>query len=329
MVRLKRLFTIVLPVLLLTNVPASPQSTPTKVTVGGVDYNVTPMSRGRMLRVDDLDGHLIGMASVNGGSISVLAPQEEPGFSVVKGVANEYLRSANGAASATANTSQPPNAPGGDALAAQRAALAARMAALNIRTAGGPGASPSAPMVRTVTFPAEGGAVVHDPDLNADVTFTADGTEASYVRQYQGPMGSGAQEIKARFEGGDKPDSEGKKVGNALGTGARAVLQADNTHVTSRIGSSSEVWKVTEKTNGKESTLYVTGGYTVASAYSPRVQNPGQSLAEPMLRGIKADWEAIEKQVDTARQAGQTVQVDLSSDRSQRAKAALDKAVPQ
>lgn len=328
MVRLTRLFTIVLPVLLLTTVSAAfPQSAPTKVTVGGVNYNVTSMSRGRMLRVDDLDGHLIGMASVNGGSISVLAPQEEPGFSIVKGVASEYLRSANGAASAGADA--PPNGGGGDPLAAQRAALAARMAALNIRTAGAPGAVPSAPVIRTVTFLAGGGAVVHDPDLNADVTFAADGTEASYVRQYQGPMGSGSQEIKAHFEGGDKPDSEGKKVGNALGTGARAVLQADNTHVTSRIGSSSEVWKVTEKTNGKESTLYVTGGYTVASVYSPRVQNPGQTLAEPMLRGMKADWEAIEKQVDTARQAGQTVQVDFSNDRSQRAKAALDKAVSQ
>ena len=40
-----------------------------------------------------------------------------------------------------------------------------------------------------------------------------------------------------------------------------------------------------------------------------------------------ADREAIETAAATAKQAGQSVQVDFSGDRSQRAKAALDKAV--
>jgi 3-keto-L-gulonate-6-phosphate decarboxylase len=44
---------------------------------------------------------------------------------------------------------------------------------------------------------------------------------------------------------------------------------------------------------------------------------------------MKADREAIEKAMETAKQSGQSVQVDLSGDRSQNAKAALEKAVSQ
>jgi hypothetical protein len=112
MLRLKRLLTVLFPALLLATVPtAYSQSAPTKVKVGDVEYSVTPMSRGRMLRIDDLDGHMIGMASVNGTSVSVLAPQQEPGFSVVKGAATEYLHPTNAPATAVGNAPPPPPPP--------------------------------------------------------------------------------------------------------------------------------------------------------------------------------------------------------------------------
>ena len=79
MLRLKRMLTIALPVLLLATAPTAyfqSQSAPVKVKVGDVEYNVTATMSGRMLRVDDLDGHMIGMAQVNGSNVSILAPRQ-------------------------------------------------------------------------------------------------------------------------------------------------------------------------------------------------------------------------------------------------------------
>lgn len=292
------------------------QSAPVKVKVSDVEYSVTPMSGGRMLRVDDLDGHLIGMARVDGANLSVLAPQDEPGFSIVKGAANAYLHPANGAA--------PPAAE--DPMAARRAALQARMNAMNLGTRGAAGSSAAAPAERTVTFPPEGGAVVKDPDLNADVTFTADGTVASFVRQGHGPMGAVSEKITASFEGGDQPASSGANAARAVGSAAKATVLSYDPHINSRIGGSSEIWKVSQSTNGgKASTLYESGGYT----FSETGRYPEKSLAMPVLISVKKDWEVVQTQAAAAKQAGQTVQIDFSGDRSQRAKATLDKAAAQ
>jgi hypothetical protein len=318
--RLKRVLPLALTVLLTTLPIAYGQSAPVKVKVGDVEYSVTPMSGGRMLRVDDLDGHLIGMARVDGANLSVLAPQDEPGFSIVKGAANAYLHPANGAA--------PPAAE--DPMAARRAALQARMNAMNLGTrgaaGGAAGASAAAPAERTVTFPPEGGAVVKDPDLNADVTFTADGTVASFVRQSHGPMGAVSEKITASFEGGDQPASGGADAARAVGSVAKATVLSYDPHVRNRIGGSSEIWKVSQSTNGgKASTLYESGGYTM----SETGRYPEKSVAMPVLISVKKDWEVVETQAAAAKQAGQTVQIDFTGDRSQRAKAALDKAVAQ
>jgi hypothetical protein len=326
--RLKRVLPLALTVLLTTLPAAYGQSAPVKVKVGDAEYNVTPMSAGRMLRVDDLDGHLIGMARVDGANLSVLAPQDEPGFSIVKGAANAYLHPANGAA---------PPAPA-DPMAARRAAAQARMAAMGLGSTAAPGgasggtpggaagASAAAPAERTVTFPPAGGAVVKDPDLNVDVTFTADGTMASFVRQGHGPMGAVSEKITASFEGGDQPASGGADAARAVGSVAKATVLSYDPYVRSRIGGSSEIWKVSQSTNGgKASTLYESGGYTM----SETGRYPEKSLAMPVLISVKKDWEAVETQAATAKQAGQTVQIDFSGDRSQRAKAALDKAVTQ
>jgi hypothetical protein len=310
MLRLAKSLAFMLPVFVVASVSKAPsQSTAlrasaqsgSQVTVNGTTYNVTPL--GGFLRIDDLDGHMVGMARKDG---SVIAPQSGAAFDTVKAAASAYTHSANGAATdLSARNTAPVNLPG------------------NAPT------NPTASGERTVTLLPAGGALVHDPSLKADITFNADGTKAEFARQSQGPMGSVSQTITAMFEGGDQPASEGKKFGKFIGSGAKAVLQANNTHVTSHVAmNGDEVWKVSQKTNGgKEATLYESGAYGVASAYSARMQDPGKTLGVSVLQNVKADRDAIETAAAAAKQAGQSVQVDFSADRSQRAKAALDKAV--
>jgi hypothetical protein len=322
MLRLKKTFKIILPVLMLASVPAarsqSPASrTPTgasRVTVDGTTYNVTPMSG--FLQVNDLDGHIIGMARKDG---SVIAPQSGAGFDTVKAVAYAYSHPASGATPVATNNPPPAPDPG------------ARNTAPTNLPANVPGADSKAPAERAVTLLPGGGAVVHDPNLKADVTFNADGTRAEFTRQSQGPMGAVSQTITATFEGGDKAPSGADKAGKfAKGVGV-AVLQAGNARATSHIGTNGkDVWKVSQKTNGgKEGTLYESGAYAVGSVYAARVQDPGKTLGLSVLQSVKADRDAIERAAEAAKQAGQPVQVDFTGDRSQRAKAALDRALPQ
>ena len=304
MPRLKTPLSIMFPVLMLVTAPTlRPQPPASRVTVDGTTYNVTPM--GGFLRVDDLDGHIVGMARKDG---TIIAPQSGAGFDTVKAAVSAYTHPANGAAASgnpapdpRAGNPSPEKVPGGDTPA---------------------GAD------RTVTLLPGGGAVVHDPNLKADVTFNADGTRAEFARQSQGPMGAVSQTITAMFEGGDKASSGADKAGKFVKGAAVAVLQAGNTHTTSHIGmDGKDVWKVSQKTNGgKEATLYESGAYAVGSAYAARVQDPGKTLGLSVLQSVKADRDAIEKAAEAAKQAGQPAQVDFSGDRSQRAKASLDKA---
>lgn len=308
MVRLKQPLAIMLPVLVLASAahPQSPVSRMSaqrgsQVTVDGTAYNVTPL--GSFLRITDLDGHMIGMAGKDG---SVIAPQSGAAFDTVKAAAYAYTHPANAAA------------PDPDARNRAAANLPANV----------PG---TATAERTVTLLPGGGAVVHDPNLKADVTFNADGTRAEFARQSQGPMGSVSQTITAVFEGGDKASSGADKAGKFVKGGLVAILQAGNARATSHVGmNGKDVWKVSEKTNGgKEATLYESGAYAVGSVYAARVQDPGKTLGLSVLQSVKADRDAIERAAEVAKQAGQPAQVDFTGDRSQRAKAALDKALPQ
>ena len=88
--------------------------------------------------------------------------------------------------------------------------------------------------------------------------------------------------------------------------------------------------RVTQKTNGgKEATLFESGDYATASVYLARVQDPGKTLGLSVLQNVAADRDAIEKAAEAAKQAGQPVQIDFGGDRSQNAKAALEKAISQ
>jgi hypothetical protein len=66
-----------------------------------------------------------------------------------------------------------------------------------------------------------------------------------------------------------------------------------------------------------------------AMATSGQGQYPTPIFLETILISVKKDWEVVETQAAAAKQAGQTVQIDFRGDRSQRAKAALDKAAEQ
>jgi len=309
MLRFARTLTIALPLLVLADVPfgtsqTSDDSRPKTVLYNGHNYLVQESPGGSALKITPQGTPVpIGIVDIRRGRITALDPNN---YDTVKGVYDAYK--------ASGSTFAPPETP------------TARTSPPNV-----PGTTTAVPTERTVTFPPGGGAVVHDPDLKADLTFNADGTEASFVRESRGPMGSVSQVITATFEGGAKPSSGSEKAGKLLRSGAVAVLQANNTHVTSHIGmNGKDVWKVTEKTNGgKEATLFESGAYATASVYSARVQDPGKTLGLSVLQNMKADREAIEKALEAAKQAGQAPQIDLSGDRSQNARAALEKAVSQ
>jgi hypothetical protein len=311
MLRFARTFTVLLSLLLmLVDVPrgiaqTSDDGAPKSIQYNGQNYFVEQSPGGAALKITPQGTPVpIGIVNIRSGRITALDPNN---YGTVKGVYDAYK--ASGA------TFAPPETP------------AARKMPSNL-----PDATPGAASGRPVTFLAGGGAVVHDPELKADVTFNADGTEATFARNSQGGLvGTVSQTITARFEGGDKPSSGGEKTGTILKSGAVAVLQSDNTHITSHVGTNGkDVWKVTQKTNGgKEATLFESGAYATASVYSPRVQDPGKTLGLSVLQNVKADRDAIEKAAETAKQAGQLAQIDFSGDRSQNARAVLDKAVSQ
>jgi hypothetical protein len=309
MLRFARTFTIALPLLMLADVPfgtsqTSDDSRPKTVPYNGQNYLVQQSPGGSALKITPQGTPVpIGIVDIRRGRITALDPGN---YDTVKGVYDAYK--------ASGSTFAPPETPAATTVAPNS-----------------PGVVPAAPTERNVTFPPGGGAVVHDPDLKADLTFNADGTEASFVRESRGPMGTVSQTITATFEGGAKPSSGAQKAGKFLRSGAVAVLQSENTHVTSHIGTNgNDVWKVTEKTNGgKEATLFESGAYATASVYSARVQDPGKTLGLSVLQNMKADREAIEKALEVAKQAGQAPQIDLSGDRSQNAREALEKAVSQ
>src|SRR5271155_3107572 len=103
MPRLKSPLSIMFPVLMLATAPTlRPQPPASRVTVDGTSYNVTPM--GGFLRIDDLDGHIVGMGRKDG---TVIAPQSGSGFDTVKAAVAAYTHPANGAAPAAANTPVP------------------------------------------------------------------------------------------------------------------------------------------------------------------------------------------------------------------------------
>lgn len=306
MLRFVRMFTMALPLMVLANVPfdmaqTSDDGRPKTVLYNGQTYLVELSPGGAALKITPQGTPVpMGIVDIRRGRITALDPNN---YDTVKGVYDAYK--------ASGSTFAAPETP-------------ARSAPSNL-----PGVTSAGPVARTVTFPPGGGAVVHDPNLKADVTFNADGTQAYFSRESQGPMGSVSQTITATFEGGDKPSSGAEKTGKFLQGTSAAVLQSENTHVTSHIGTNGkDVWKVTEKTNGgKEATLFESGAYATASVYSPRVQDPGKTQGLVVLEDVKADREAIEKAVETAKQTGQPMQLDFSGERSQNAKAALEKAV--
>jgi hypothetical protein len=290
-------------VLLMTAPVTYSQSAPTKVKVGDVEYTITPMSRGRMLRVDDPDGHLIGMASVNGDAISVLAPQQEPGFSIVKGAANAYLHSANGA---------PPPPTASDSLTAQRdAAIHDRMARLNTQSAN---AGPAAP-AQSIVFPPEGGAIVKGTTFG-DITYSADGTEARAVQKTTNPLvGATTITLIAKYEGGDDPGKG--KTGSTVGGGLKVLAESGNVRQKGEINTrGNDVIKVSQSTNGgKETEMLTTGDKHVAqSEYTTRDLNgPNIQRANGFL---SAAWQGLKDAMDEAkkrRSAGEAVPFDPAS----------------
>ncbi len=316
MLRLNRTFKVVLPLLLVTTVPtAYPQSAPAKVKVGDVEYSVTPMSRGRMLRIDDLAGHLIGMASVNGANVSVLAPQQEPGFSVVRNAATEYLHPTNGGATAAANTPPPPPATVDDPNAAQREAQLARLANVTGSLGNPAAANPLGPAKLTVEFPAAGGAIVKGTSFG-DITYSADGTEARAVQKTSSPItGDTTIELIARYQGGEDP-GKGKTSAVVKG-GLKTLIESANPRARGNINTrGNDEIVVSQSTNGgKPAEIIATGEKHVSqSEYAARDPNsPYNQRGKGFLKAVYEGLQAAMVEATKRRAAGEAVPFDPAS----------------
>jgi len=275
--------------------PAISNDVISHVTLNGTTYKITSMGRGQMFRVDDAEGHMIGMARVQGDDISILHPQQEPGFSIVKSVVIEYLHPSNGAA---------PPAP---ADVVQHPSVAPVIPTAAVMIAGG-GA-------RSVTSFTDAGVVVHDPDLRADVTISPDGMRGSWIIQV-----NGAPPVRkiVEYEGGDKPASEGQKIGKATKGGLTAVFQSRNTRADATVNVSNnpdKSWRILAENGSKKETTFESGGKRTGGYVAYTGRDPAQQIGIKELHAFRLDVEAAK---DAAGKQGQASKFDLSSERSQR-----------
>jgi hypothetical protein len=316
MVRLKT-FAIML---LVTTVPAAySQSAPTKVTVGGTSYNVLPQGRS-MLRVDDLDGHMIGMGTRTG---SVIAPQAGPAFDIVKGAIKEFLNPTSGASSAHSAETNDPDA-----------ALGARVEAITTQVQGRVNgtATPASDQPVVKSF-GEGSIVITDPKLG-DVTFTDNGMKATWTVTPKVPQGMPiavqSANYTAFFEGGEKPASAGKKLGKAITSGAVQTLDSLNTRAdaVSGIGANPDkVWRVNVQEGNKKRNVYESGEYRSGGFKVATGRDPAERQGISILLSISQDWGVAKHAIEAAQKTGQaTTGFDFTTDRYQRGSAALQAA---
>lgn len=242
---LQKTFVVVLPLLLLFGSPVAraqsssrtPAANGTKITVDETSYSVTPL--GNFLRVDDLDGHMIGMARKDG---SVIAPQSGPAFDTIKAVASAYLHPGKGAP-------QPEPKASSETLAPPPSQPPSSEAAANDR----------------FVFPATGGAILKGTPFG-DITFSADGTEARAAQKTTSPVvGETTIELIARYRGGDDP-AKGKAAGVVRG-GAKVLFESMNPRAKGNVNTrGNDEIVVSQSTNGgKESAILGTGEKHVAS----------------------------------------------------------------
>jgi hypothetical protein len=245
------------------------------------------MSLGRILRVDDSQSHLIGMARIDGSNVSVLSPQQEPGFTIVKSVANEYVHPSNGSAA--------PPAP-----ADARTAIAS--------------ATPTAfGSARTLKSFSDAGAVVYDPDLHSDITIAPDGMSGTYILQAQGYPPT---KTTIEYEGGEHPASAAKKVGKlskGIGTLFAQGLNHNPNAGVNVDNDPDKSWRIKAQGADGKALMFESGGFRVGGmTYSGKDPFKMQSLKN--LQAFKLDLETLEAAV----KSGQPVKFDLSSERSQR-----------
>jgi hypothetical protein len=317
MLRLSRAFIIVLPAFALAGVPAAypqlpassrvPARAASQVTVDGTAYNVTPM--GGFLRVDTLDGQMIGMGRKDG---SIIAPQSGDGFKIVKAAVNEYLHPTNGAAPAN----NPPPADNG---------LDARNATPQVPAAANPAAAPASEIIFDFT---KAGAVYADPVVRRSVTLSNDGTEARYTTPAQGMIP--ARIWVATFEGGEEPDGGAKKLGKILKGATVSTLESKNPGAIARISThGTETWKLyTEDPNtGKRTTIFEGGDFKTGYMVTQGRENGGGAIGKNFFASLENALEAATAEAAKRQAAGEPVPFDPNSDRSQRALAALKRDV--
>ena len=291
---LKRTFVIVLPLLLLIDIQrgraqTSDDGRPKTVLYNGQNYFVELSPGGAALKITPQGTPVpIGIVDVRRGRVTALDPNN---YDTVKGVYDAYK--------ASGSTFAAPAIP------------SARNALSNI-----PGANPApASTERTVTFPAEGGAVVHATPFG-DITYNADGTEARAVqRSSNGITGETTMELIARYKGGDSA-SGGKAGAYAKGVGG-ALAGALNPRHTGKVDTrGNDEIEVYQRTNGgKETPMFGTGEKTIAvSQYAPREMDAGtKTRAKGFLNAAYEGLQTAMAEAKKRRDVGEAAPFDPST----------------
>ena len=314
---------------------AAAQAQQSKVTVDGKDYTVNelPGRTMHMVQLSDPQSGLSAMISVNNqGGIVMYASPAGGGTPDQKALIDKvwaaYQDQKNGTAAAhnppaatPANDAGDPNA----ALRQQQAALAvqAQQRAGDLANRNANASKP--PLFKQFTAD---GAIVTDPQLG-DVTVSDNGMryEWSVSTAGGGPLSSGVPlRYVAYFEGGDKEAGAGAKTGKllkGLGTGIITSEGPGSTTITSN----TDAWKVEMYEGKRKSNIYESSGIRTGGSIGYNGRDPAGHMGEGNLYRVSLIEKVVEDEVTKAKAGGQTVAFDPATDRFQRGKASLEKAV--
>jgi hypothetical protein len=269
------------------------------VEVGDVQYKVSPEGP-EMWRVDDIQGHMIGM----GKRDSVAYPQTEPGFTIVKEAIHAYLTAGNTAAPAATATV---------ATAAPAAAVA-----------------PAPGGQRTVEFNAAGEAIVTRPDGRTKVTISNEVMKGSVTaglvfKVVTDPGGGYPVSTQTwSYKGGLQPASGGENAAHGFKGSMEAMANSANTRANAGVDVCSNrdnCFGIDAKSGGSETKNEI-GGMGLGGHVGATGHDPKEQLEKKEANALRLDLDAVLRAINAAN-GNSLARLDIDSERSKREQAAL------
>jgi hypothetical protein len=164
-----------------------------------------------------------------------------------------------------------------------------------------------------------------------DVTVSDNGMKYEWTVSSSagGPLASGVPlRYEAYFEGGEKEANAGKKAGKLLKGLGTAIVTSEGPSSTTTTANT-DVWKVEMYEGQKKSNVYESGGMRTGGLIAYNGRDPMGEMGKGELYRVSLIEEVVEAAVTQAKADGQTVAFDTTTDRFQRGKDSLHKAVRQ